>query len=172
VVRVDELLLFGRGRDKTEELPFPPVLFIDFLSLYSFWIARASAEKLRRALARKTDEALGLASAEARAPSAGSRARARGEASADDDEQLDRGETVVAFFANAAVAGATTVELLVVVDGAVAASAAAASLTSGERSRRESAAAARAARGRHAADAHRMRRRAMVEFGTWREVAD
>ena len=170
MVRVDELLLFGRGRDKTEELPFPPVLFIDFLSLYSFWIARASAEKLRRALARKTDEALGLASAEARAPSAGSRARARGEASADDGG--DRGETVVAFFANAAVAGATTVELLVVVDGAVAASAAAASLTSGERSRRESAAAARAARGRHAADAHRMRRRAMVEFGTWREVAD
>ena len=155
------LLLLGRGRERErraaaeeEELllllpPPPPVVLllparslsaaVLLLSLYSLWIAIPSAVKLRPALARKTEEALGLASEVARARRAGSRLRVE-----EDDDAVD-GETETVALEGAAAEG--TVALLVAEDTAASAGAAFA-VETGERSRRESAARAEE---RHAA---------------------
>ena len=150
------LLLLGRGRERErraaaeeEELLPPPVVLllparslsaaVLLLSLYSLWIAIPSAVKLRPALARKTEEALGLASEVARARRAGSRLRVE-----EDDDAVD-GETETFALEGAAAEG--TVALLVAEDTAASAGAAFA-VETGERSRRESAARAEE---RHAA---------------------
>lgn len=135
--------VLGRGRARgaavaAGEEALPLVLFgssaaLLFLSPpYSFWIASASAVKLRLALARKTEEALGLASEAARARRAGSRGE---EEDGDDDDGGDETEAETFALAIAAVGG--MVALLVARDAASADSPAA---ETGESSKRESAA--------------------------------
>ena len=100
-----------------------------FLSPYCFWIASASAVKLRLELARKTAEALGLASEAARARRAGSR-------SGDDDDD----SVTETFFALPIAAVGGTVALLLSVARDAASAAASPPVETAESSRRESAA--------------------------------